>query len=166
MEMNLEATFGVVPTQDDLEWVWEDRQDGVLLQDLLLSSVLLPLQKPSAVFVEPNGNVGNGYDDEITMDMNEWYTNNVEMNNYGLNIPKSMEPQQSVPPTNVIQTMTAQNYDGYNNESYYQGFAELSNTSQMPMDFALEADLPPVLNDIPTHPFLHEKEVNAFLNLT
>lgn len=175
----MDNTFGVVP-QSDLEWVWDDLQDGVLLQDLLLCSDLPSPQKPSAVFVETPANVNNsgyGYEDEITMDMNEWYTN-MEMN-YGSVIPtsnnntKTMEHQQhqptSMPAIKDMQKNTVEpTYNEYNYQ-YHQDYNEEMKNESTTMDYipsASSAAAAEIVQNMPVqHPqFLTENEVTAFLN--
>jgi hypothetical protein len=174
MKIEMDTTFGVVPSQDDLEWVWDDLQDGVLLQDLLLCSVLPSPQKPSAVFVETPATVnsGYGYDDVITMDMNEWYTN-MEMN-YGSNNTKSMEQQQhqstSTLAINDMQNSTVEpTYNEYNYQCHQDFTQEMKSTTTTAMDYLSSASpdvAAAIVQSIPVQQphFLPENEVTAFLN--
>lgn len=163
--MDMETSFGVVPSQDDLEWVWEDLQDGGLLQDLLLSSVLPSLQKPSAVFVETSANVNSGYeyDNDMTMEMNEWYPDTHNFNN-----STSMETSLNVPIANgMADTVTTSNQD-YNNY-YYHDYNEPKSEQTNAMDFTdTDNNVYPAVNNTNGHyapKFLPEEEVNEYLNL-
>jgi hypothetical protein len=169
----MDTTFGVVPSQDDLEWVWEDLQDGVLLQDLLLCSVLPSPQKPSAVFVEAHENVNNnnsGYVEEQEDEyMNEWYINS---NN---NLKQHQSQQQQHLSSNIVlpneiqtsNTIPPSTYNGYNGYQYHQHQTtpythKVQNVTTM--DYTSTSAAP--AQNIPAQqlPFLPESEVAAFLN--
>jgi hypothetical protein len=170
----MDTTFGVVPSQDDLEWVWEDLQDGVLLQDFLLCSVPPSPQKPSAVFVEAhhdNVNNNSGYEDDGTMNMNEWYMN-MEINYINSsNNTKTIEHQQpqqqqlqstmQLPAVNEMQTNTtvAPAYNGYNYQYQQTYTQEPANDTTMDQTSAAPQNV--ILQELP---FLPESEVTAYLN--
>jgi hypothetical protein len=169
----METTFGVVPSQDDLEWVWEDIQDGVLLQDLLLCSVLPSPQKPSAVFVEAHENVNNnknsGYEEEQEDEyMNEWYnnSNNNLKHQQQQHLPSNIVLSNEIQTSNVIPPST---YVEYHNYQYHPN-QTIAYTHQVQndttMDYTSSTSSAPATENLPAQqlPFLPESEVTAFLN--
>jgi hypothetical protein len=127
------------------------------------------------VFVETPATVnsGYGYDDEITTDMNEWYTN-MEMNYGSLNNTKPMEQQQHQSTTmlaiNDMQNSTVEpTYNEYNYQ-YHKKFTQMKSTTTTAMDYLPSASpdvaAAAIVQSIPVQQpqFLPENEVTAFLN--
>jgi len=131
--------YGVVPSLDDLEWEWEAPPDGVLLQDSLLCSVLPSLQKPSAVFVESNLSINDGFGQHVdlgNMELNEsWYNN----------APNSTPLNQE-----LVQLPTSQPQP-YN---YSETNFKVNNIS-MELDYHAP---------LPANQFQHEDSMNFFVN--